>query len=87
MAQEEMTMRSVAITLAAVFCFAALIGLTACSDKGESGTELKRFPIETMQGIVDRRKVDFDNKNSVDGNGSVRLTVYRPTTYRLYETD
>ncbi|PLX72895.1 MAG: hypothetical protein C0615_11585, partial [Desulfuromonas sp.] len=33
------------------------------------------------------RKVDFDNKNSVDGNGSVRLTVYRPTTYRLYETD
>ena len=80
-------MRTVSTVLATLLLLSALAGLTACSDKGEGGTELTRFPIESMSGIVDRRKVDFDNKISADGNGSVRLTVYRSTTYRLYETE
>ena len=48
--------------------------------------ELKRFPIDSLDGVISRDGVRLDKASTVDGNGSLELKARRATTFRLFET-
>ncbi len=66
-------------------CAAIIICIIGCSSWRE--TEIKRFPISTLDGIITKSGVELDKKISSDGKGSLRLTVTGPTVIRLFELE
>ncbi len=49
-------------------------------------TELKRFALDDMEGLITHSGVRIDKKISSDGNGSLRIEVTQAATVRLFET-
>jgi hypothetical protein len=49
-------------------------------------TELKSFPLDNTEGIIEQDEVTIDKQISSDGNGSLRIEATEPTTIRLFET-
>ncbi len=49
-------------------------------------TTIQSFPITSMDGVLTRTGVAFDEHTSADGNGSLRVTAEGRTTVRLFET-
>ncbi len=49
-------------------------------------TELKRFPIDNLEGVITQSGVIIDKQISSDGNGSLRIETTERTTVRLFET-
>jgi hypothetical protein len=49
-------------------------------------TEVKRYPLDSLEGVITRTGVQLDSKISSDGQGSLRLDAKGPTTFRLIET-
>ncbi len=49
-------------------------------------TELKRFPLDSTEGVIAQSGVTIDKQISSDGNGSLRIEAAEPTTIRLFET-
>ena len=47
--------------------------------------ELKRFPVDTTEGIITQSSVEIDKQISSDGNGSLRITATEATVVRLFE--
>jgi hypothetical protein len=43
--------------------------------------ELKRFPIDSLEGIITRSGVQLDKQISSDGNGSLRITAKKTHSY------
>jgi hypothetical protein len=52
---------------------------------GNREVELKRFPTDSLNGIITQSGVQIDKKISSDGNGSLRITTTEPTVIRLFE--
>jgi hypothetical protein len=48
--------------------------------------ELKRFPLDKMDGIITQSGIQIDKQITSDGNGSLRIEATEPTTVRLFET-
>jgi hypothetical protein len=48
-------------------------------------TEIKRFPLDNLEGIITRSGVQIDKQISNDGNGSLRITAIGPMVVRLFE--
>jgi len=71
-----------------IFCFPCLIivFVGACSTKSVETTDIKHYPIDSLEGIITKLGVQMDEKITSDGNGSLRITTSKPTTVRLYET-
>ena len=76
-----MTMRHQYVFVLIAFLFM----LVACSKSSKHPQELKRFPIDSMDGIITRSGVRIDKDISSDGNGSLRITSTKPTVMRLFE--
>jgi hypothetical protein len=75
-----------AIRKIAVFtCLLLILGVADCSRSTQQIVDLKRFPVDNMEGIITQSGVQIDKKVSSDGNGSLRITVSKPTVVRLYE--
>lgn len=66
-------------------CVAMISVLVGCSKPSLQVAELKRFPIDNLDGIITRFDVQIDKQISSDGNGSLRITATKPTTVRLFE--
>jgi hypothetical protein len=49
------------------------------------GQELKRLPIDNLEGIITTSGVELDKQVSSDGNGSLKITAKRATVVKLYE--
>ncbi|UCG59667.1 MAG: DUF4190 domain-containing protein [Phycisphaerales bacterium] len=49
-------------------------------------TELRRFPLDSTDGVLTQSGVTFDEQISADGNGSLRIEVTEPTTISLFDT-
>lgn len=64
---------------------AITIFVPGCSQPPAPVTELKRFPINDLEGIIARSAVEFDRQISSDGGGSLRIGVTKPTVVRLFE--
>lgn len=63
-----------------------LIFVSGCSRSSNAVTEVKHYPIESLEGLITRTDVVIDKEITSDGNGSLRITANQPTTIRLYET-
>ena len=64
------------------FVFAFLV---VCSNPSQEVTELKHFPLDTMEGLITRSGVLIDTNISSDGAGSLKIVASEPTTVNLFE--
>ena len=73
---------------ALVFCLCAAMIMAAagCAPPPAEVTELRHYPVDSMEGIITQSGVEFDEEISFDSNGSLRITATEPTTVRLFET-
>lgn len=70
----------------AIFLFTALFFIVVgCSKPSTQMVEIKKFPIDTMEGIITQSGVEIDKTVSNDGNGSLKITATEPTVVRLFE--
>jgi len=56
-----------------------------CSKPPQEVVELKKFPIDSLEGVITQSGVQFDKEISSDGNGSLKIIATEPTVVRLYE--
>ena len=78
-------MRTSRRTVCCLF-FSFLILASGCSKPSGAETEVKHYPIDSLEGLITRTDVAIDKEITSDGNGSLRITANQPTTVRLYET-
>jgi len=64
---------------------AVIILASGCSRTDVETTELRRFAVNDLKGLITRSNVELDRDHSFDGNGSLKISVAEPTTLRLYE--
>jgi hypothetical protein len=67
-------------------CAVMAFVMVGCAKRSQEVTELKRFPIDNLEGIITQSGVQLDKQISSDGNGSLRITAAGPTVVRLFET-
>jgi len=63
-----------------------IFALGGCSKSSGPPVELKRFPLDSLEGVITKSGVEIDKQVSTDGGGSVRATATGPTVVRLFET-
>jgi hypothetical protein len=71
-----------------ILCFACLAVLLfmGCSQEPAGVAELKHYPVDSLDNLINKSGVEIDRDVSSDQNGSLRITTSKPTTVRLYET-
>lgn len=62
-----------------------VVVLVGCSQPSAPVIELKKFPLDNLDGVITQSGVQLDKDVSSDGNGSVRATVAEMTVVRLFE--
>ncbi len=76
-----MNMRdSVLCTLAALCC---IVG--GCSNTSVLDIELKHYTLNSLDSIISNSGVQFDEKISSDGKGSLRIDASESTVVRIFE--
>ena len=76
------------INMRALFLYLLLImifSVAACSESSQEVVELKRFPVDSLDGIITQTGIGFDKEISSDRKGSLRITVAESTVIRLFE--
>lgn len=66
-------------------CLALIFVFVGCSKPPEEVAELKRFPVDSLEGIITQSAVQFDKEVSSDGNGSLKITATESAVVRLFE--
>jgi hypothetical protein len=64
---------------------AAFVCIIGCSSWLNREVELKRFPIDSLDGIITQSGVQIDKQISSDGHGSLRINITEPKTIHLFE--
>jgi len=59
--------------------------ILGCSLSAQDVVELKKFPLDSLDGVLTRNGVQLDKQNSSDGKGSLRIIASQPLTVRLFE--
>ena len=59
--------------------------LFGCTEQPVKVTELKHFPIDSIDEVITKSGVEIDNEISSDGNGSLRVNASQKTVVRLFE--
>jgi len=62
-----------------------ILVMVTCSKLPQPVMELKRFPIDSLEGVITQSGVEIDKQVSSDGNGSLKITATGPTVVRLFE--
>ena len=62
-------------TLALYVCVVMIFAAVSCSKPSKEVVELKKFPIDTMEGIITQSGVEIDKAVSSDGKGSLKITM------------
>jgi len=88
MVQNKSLVNSPYILGTAICCLAitTFVLVSGCPKPSGAVSEVKHYPIESLEGIVAKTDVALDKDITTDGNGSLRITATQPTTIRLYET-
>jgi hypothetical protein len=60
--------------------------MTGCTKTSTQATEIKNYPVDSLDGLITQSGVEFDNEISSDGKGSLKITATEPTVVRLFET-
>jgi len=66
----------------ALVLFAVAAG---CPPKGPETTEIRRFALNSLDGLRSTQGVEYDSLTSTDGGGSVKIAADGLTTVRLFE--
>ncbi len=61
-------------------CVCSVLFVIGCSKPAQQVSELKRFSIDSMDGIITQSAVQIDKAVSSDGKGSLKITA---TAYGL----
>ena len=72
------------ILLAIFICF--LILPAGCTKKPEQMVELKKYSLDTLEGIITQSGVEIDTSVSSDGKGSLKVSSSQPAIVRFFET-
>ena len=71
--------------------FAAIVAvlfiMVVCAKPPVETSELKTFPLDNLDGIIDQSGIQMDMHTSSDGNGAAKITVRDSTTVRLFEVE
>jgi len=59
---------------------------TSCNDQTEKN-DLKHFPIDDLNGVIEKSGVQLDKSVSSDGNGSIKIEAAGPASFPLYVVD
>jgi len=78
-------MSSIKISLLYFMCL-FMIFVAACSTPSIETTDVKHYPIDSLEGMITQSGVQIDKEITSDANGSLRISTSKPTTVRLYET-
>jgi hypothetical protein len=62
------------------------VGCSQIATPQQPATELRRFPLDNLEGVLTQSGVELDMATSSDGGGSLKITAAEPTTLRLFET-
>lgn len=71
-----------------IVCLMSALSLVACTTARVSAAppvELKRFPLDSLDGVRATTGVNFDAQTSADGKGSARVDAASPMTVPLFE--
>ncbi len=71
--------------MAIFYCIIAVFLLAGCPGKPAQVVELKKFPVDSMEGIISQSGVEIDKVISSDGKGSLRINTAAPAVIRLFE--
>jgi len=63
----------------------AILCFLGCSKPSEQVSELRHFPIDSLEEIITKSDVQIDSSISSDGNGSLLVTAKEPMVVRLLE--
>ncbi len=61
------------------------ISFSSCLKRPPAEVEMMKFPLDSLDGLLTRSGVEFDQNISVDSRGSVKISVTEPTIIRLFE--
>jgi hypothetical protein len=59
--------------------------LLGCSLSAQDVVELKKFPVDSLDGVLTRNSVQLDKQHSSDGKGALKIIAGQPLTVRLFE--
>ncbi len=76
------------LRFAAALLLAVAFLAAGCSKKAVETTELKHYPLDSMDGLITMSGVEIDSVISSDGNGSLKIVSASSgqTVIRLFET-
>lgn len=69
-----------------VVCALLAVTITGCSQKKMEVSELKHYPLDTMEGVIALSGVEIDPGISSDGKGSLKIAAAAPVTVQLFES-
>ena len=72
------------ISLAVFICLLMLP--SGCTKKPEQMVELKKYSLDTLEGVITQSGVEIDQSVSSDGKGSLKVSLSQPTIVHLFET-
>ena len=78
-------MSSIKISLLYFTCL-FMVFVAACSTNSIETTDVKHYPIDSLEGMITQSGVQIDKEITSDANGSLRIATSESTTVRLYET-
>ena len=77
-----MVIKAFAFLVSVITIFTAV----SCTKPSSKVVELKKLPVDSMEGIITQSGVEIDKAVSSDGKGSLKITATGPTVVRLFDT-
>ncbi|MGZ3537937.1 MAG: hypothetical protein ACXVAB_07880 [Thermodesulfobacteriota bacterium] len=72
-------------SLKLILWFPLILIFVSCSKPSQEVAEIKKYPIDSLEGVITQSGIQFDKEVSSDGNGSLKITATEPTVVRLFE--
>jgi len=72
-------------TIFSIVIAALIIGAIGCSEPKIQETQLRKFTLDSTDGIISKSDVQLDPNISHDGRGSLRIDAAAPVQIRLLE--
>ncbi len=66
-------------------CIAVFFVMAGCTLHQAQVSELKKFPLDSLDGVITKTGVELDKEVSSDGNGSLRISTEESVVVRLFE--
>lgn len=70
-----------------VISFAVIAVLSTSCNVQTKKNDLKHFPIDDLNGVIEKSGVQLDKSVSSDGKGSIKIEAVGPASFPLYVVD